>query len=125
MEIEIVTTKKKLTKSIVSQFRSAEVKDFIYCINKDEKCFYIIGLGSRFTEKTGIFKSFNEWVKFPIFNFELSEALFTSRTYDQLMSRHIKLFEITESGHTRIDQKPLIRPYNEVRKRCLENHLFI
>lgn len=114
MEIEIITTKKKLTKSIVNQFRRANSSDIEYLLNGKDDGYHIINLGAKYTEKTGIFKSNDEWVKLSLLKVEQNR--FRNIRYTAELGRLLG-FDFTN--------KTLLEKYDQAKDKLLKNHLFI
>jgi predicted phosphohydrolase len=70
MEIEIVTTKKKLSKSIIKQFEDANWSTINYIVDPIKTDFYVVK--DVYSYKILIFKISETWYKFPIHEYSLT-----------------------------------------------------
>lgn len=119
MEIEVITTKKKLTKAIVKQLEPATDAQIEIFNNSNEIChgFYVRGLGKGFTERIGLFQSTSgSWVIFGIRQWELSKS---SKKRAVANANRFIDFE-TEAKASRF-----VDVMNSVGDRCLKNHLIL
>lgn len=119
MEIEVITTKKRLTKSVVKQLNTATEDDFNHLVNVTKKGFYIIGLGKGYSYKTALFYGLNRWctlsirdwrsvIDRPELNASTGGKWTTVKSFSSIPNRDSWFYA-----------------YNDVVKLCLKNHLII
>lgn len=118
MQIEVLTTKKKLTKSMVKQLKNADLKDMQHFLDSENDGYYIKDLGPKYTNKVAIFKGVNEWCMLDCRNWEVSvnekKIYSTFKGYSRQME-----FE------TNTQRNKWIGTYNEVVANCSKNHLIL
>ena len=121
MEIEVITTKKKLSKAVVKQLEVASVHDMHHCFNVIKRAFFVRGLGSKYTDNTDLFEGINGWKVMPLLDWkELSESMLTAsaRPYRR-RGCMTKRFETAES------RDKWIKDYNNLKSLALKNHLIL
>lgn len=119
IEIEVITSKKKLSKSIVKQLEPASMGDMEYLASTIKKGYYIRGLGKGYSPRTAIFQGIGRWVIANIIDWKRAtpDADGTARhVYD---NGRCKSFETTELCDR------WWKAYTEMKELCLKNHLIL
>ena len=120
MNIEILTTKKKLSKSIIKQLDSASNFDIGQIVNVGKIGYYVRDIGIGCAKKTGLFETNCKWVTLPLLNwqgFEGSKRL--SARAETSKGCFLKDFESIEERDLWLEN------YNKAKSLCEKNHLFI
>jgi hypothetical protein len=117
MQIEILTTKKKLSKSIVKQFELATVHDMEVFLSINGECaYYITDLGVKQPKRTGIFKnSIGKWVRFDTSKWKVSPHD-SNRAYCRNRYRD---FDCA------LDASNWVKTRNRMADMALKNHLIL
>lgn len=122
MKIEILTTKKKVTKAMVKQFEPAKPYDLSFLISNTKIAYYVRDLGKKFTVQTGMFESFNGWRTFSILDWQ-------STTVDTLLEASAKPMGMRGAATKRFENKKQrdewLSDYNKAKALALKNHLIL
>ncbi len=120
MEIEIITTKKKLSKSIIKQLKPASLGDLNHLVNVVKIGYHFRGLGNGYPAKVYVFMGINEW------------CFFGCRPWGKVPDRPILECKSLTGVGTTIkkfgDEENCVswlNAYNDAAKLCDKNHLFI
>ncbi|CAL9956528.1 hypothetical protein VPHK71_0020 [Vibrio phage K71] len=62
MEIEVIATKKKLSKSVIKQLETAVIPDIRHFNNMPTIGYYVRDLGVKYQDRVAIFEGINRWV---------------------------------------------------------------
>jgi hypothetical protein len=121
MEIEVLTTKKKLTRSIVRQFRNASYEQIINFVSApDALGYHVRDLGDSYPRNVGLFQADSgEWVLVRIRNWVASSSDLEAHAYINLFFDHDREFETKE------DRDLWLENYNTAKKRLMKNHLIL
>lgn len=118
MEIEILTTKKKLTKSIIKQLETGTTGDMqAFTGSQMTRGFYVRGLGKGFTEKVGIFEGIaGVWKSLLIYKWEADDDD-NKAIYRYICTR--------ASFGSESERDEWLELYSEATSRMLKNHVII
>jgi hypothetical protein len=122
MDIEILTTKKKLTKAMVKQFEPAKNYDLSFLISTTKIAYYIRGLGSKFSVQTGMFESINGWRTFSILDWHKSTV--GCQVYASALPFGSR-GSMTKSFDTEKERTEWLDTYNKAKALALKNHLIL
>ena len=120
MEIEIITTRKKLTKAIVKQLEPAKLGDLNYVVSTIKRGFYIRGLGKMYAPRVAVFEGINKWCIISIRDWKPVGS--TPRAESPSLSGRgvsVKSFDSVELRDMWLDA------YNEMKSLCTKNHLIL
>ena len=117
MNIDIITTKKKLSKAIIKQLEPATTCDIqLFVLHKDNEAFYVRDLGAKYHHRVGLFKSNSgEWRTIQLKDWVVSQAT-ASKITTKNQYRHFGSADECERW---------LLAYNELKERALKNHLII
>ena len=120
MQIEILTTKKKLSKSIVKQFKPASLGDLNQLVNVVKIGYHVRDLGKGYPSKVYIFEGINGW------------CIIWCRPWKKVSDRpflECKSINGRGSSVKRFNDEPScvswLNSYNAAAELCDKNHLFI
>lgn len=118
MEIEILTTKKKLTKSIIKQLEPGTTGDLkAFTGSQMTKGFYVRGIGKGFTEKVGIFEGIaGVWKRMLIYKWEADEN--DNKALYRYLGRRVNFGSEAERDEW-------LELYSAATSRMLKNHVII
>lgn len=122
MDIEVLTTKKKVTKAMVKQFEPAKSYDLSFLISNTKIAYYVRGLGPKFTVQTGMFESINGWRTFSILDWH------TTTVGCRLCASAVPFGSrgtMTKSFKTERECKEWLGTYNKAKSLALKNHLIL
>ena len=113
LEIEVISTKKKLTKAVIKQLEPANVFDME---NKDiDTCaYYIRGMGKGYAAKVGLFKSRAGWRTINLNNCKPSSKV------GVYIGNGMTVQYADEETRDR-----WLTAYDNIKRMCLKNHLII
>ena len=114
MEIEVITTKRKLTKSIVKQLNTATINDIKHFNSMPTIGFYVRDLGAKYQPRVAIFEGINRWVILEIIDWR--ESQYGDRAVCK--NRYLDFKTVKERDSFLIE-------YDNLKKSCLKNHLII
>ncbi len=117
MEIELVTTKKKITKSIVKQLNLATIADFNFIASTNTKGFYVRDIGKNYGDNVGIFNGVNGYVRFNILNWEKYST--NGKNF------RVSVKNMTKNFNSEEEADLWISSYNIAKEKCLSNHVII
>ena len=123
MEIEVLTTKKKLTKSIVKQLKPATLSDMRHALSFHKTIqigYHIRGLNGSASLKTGLFMGVNEWCIVELFEWKPSTSM-TAITARNPNGRG----EFIRRYETIGERDAFISAYNDIKDLCNKNHLML
>ncbi len=115
MEIEVITTRKKLSKQVVKQLEKATLSDMVMFNDGVEAGYYIRDLGKGFQERVALFKGVND--KWVTLGMPLSDTIVTSLDYVSIGG--VKFLVGSDNKNLFIDE------FCKLRKRCYKNHLIL
>jgi hypothetical protein len=118
MNIEVLTTKKKLSKSIVKQLESANLNDIEYFNSMPTIGYYVRGLGGVFPPRVAIFEGLNGWKIIGLRDWE-------ARCDDRIECSARDIGKRGTSVKYINDAKKYIDSYNKMKEECLKNHLIL
>lgn len=120
MKIEILTTKKKLSKSIVKQLDPATEFDLGQIINVGKVGFYVRDIGIGGAKRTGLFETNCKWVSLPLLDWKASgkDTRITARN-ECGSGCFINNFNTLEQ------RDRWLSTYNEAKSLCEKNHLML
>lgn len=122
MNIEILTTKKKVTKAMVKQFEPAKPYDLNFLLSNTKIAFYVRDLGPKFSARVGMFESINGWRRFTILDWHTT-------TVDCRLSASAVPFgsrgTISKSFETKEQCIEWLDTYNKAKSLALKNHLIL
>ena len=122
MNIEILTTKKKLTKSIIKQLKPATFSDMRHAISFDRSIcvgYHIRGLPGP-SNKIGLFMGVNEWCVFDILDWKKCKTMTAiSASNPKGEGDFIRRYETKEE----LDM--FISTYDKIKDLCNKNHLIL
>ena len=120
MEIEVITTTKKVTKSVIKQLEWAKLHDITHFINMKTDGFYVRDLGPKYSKRVLLFQGINSWVVCMERDWEVCSYNHSKlKAYVSRNSSTIKEF------NNQMECEVYLNAYNELRKRCLKNHLIL
>jgi len=122
MDIEILTTKKKLTKAIVKQLEPAKSYDLSFLISNTKIAYYVRDLGPKFSTQVGMFESINGWRRFTILDWHTTTIgcrLCASAVPFGSRGTMSKRFETEKECTEWLDI------YNKAKSLALKNHLIL
>ena len=121
MEIEILTTKKKLTKSIIKQLKPATASQIELFVNIPSlKGYHVRGLGSSYDDNVGLFQAGNgDWVLMGIRDWYISKS--ETKVYARLKGK----WSSEKEFGTKEERDSWLKIYNEAKSRMMKNHLII
>lgn len=114
LELEIITTKKKISKSIIKQLEPAELSDIKYFNTMSTLGYYVRDLGSKYPERVGLFQGVNGWKIMSLFDWDVS--IYDTRV---IFKNRYKDFKDKQ------ERDDWLEEYNKIKKRCLKNHLIL
>lgn len=120
MNIEILTTKKKLSKSIIKQLDPATNFDIGQIVNVGKIGFYVRGIGVGGALRTGLFETNCKWVTLPLLEWigqDGSKRLTCKNEGGN--GCFIKDFESVEC------RDKWLHLYSQAKALCEKNHLFL
>lgn len=119
MEIEIITTKRKLSKSVVKQLELATVADMTALSGTDRAGYYVRDIGASYPSRVGVFAGVNGWVILPIRDWK---ACGKSRAE----CKALKGFGVSvrEFSSTK-ERDSWLSSYDAAKEKCLKNHLIL
>tara|TARA_R110000803_G_C11989465_1_gene321812 strand:- start:28462 stop:28824 length:363 start_codon:yes stop_codon:yes gene_type:complete len=120
MKIEILTTKKKLTKAIIKQLKPAtDAQKYIFT-TLPVIGYHVRGMGKGFSENLGLFESGSgEWVVVNLYPFEASLDAF--KVYAQLP----RGWSASKTFDTTGQRNEWLETFSAVKLKCMKNHLII
>ena len=122
MEIEILTTKKKLSKNIIKQLDPATVNDMAYFNSMPTFGYYIRDLGAKYPPVVLLFEGLNGW------------KIVGCRSWRAVEYRPCVEAPASEIGCRGTSVRTMesseyrdnwLREYNNLKESCLKNHLII
>lgn len=121
MEIEILTTKKKLSKNTVKQLDPANIGDLSHFNNMPTYGFYIRDLGAKYPPRVLLFEGINGWKIIGCREWHSSGDSRVEASAREIGSRGCSVKDFS-SRHVR---DIWIREYDKLKNSCLKNHLII
>ena len=116
MEIELLTTKKKLTKAIIRQLEHGTTGDIQSFISRNYIGFYVRDMGKGHTERLGLFEgTTGAWKKLNIYSWRKDTCGFGLNCY----GNRLKSFKNIK------DRDEWLEDYNKATNRMLKNHVII
>ncbi|RDL44323.1 hypothetical protein DN730_07920 [Marinomonas piezotolerans] len=119
IEIEVITTKKKLNKSIVKQLKPASIGDMLQAVNVNREGYHIRDLGSGYPSQVAVFKGINEWCILGLRDWRSSGDLDISAKPLKGRGISYRKFKTTE------ERDAWIEAYNNAKELCLKVHLIL
>lgn len=115
MDIEILTTKKKLTKSVVAQLEEATLGDLEHALHVGKIGYYVKGLHGYKNARTGLIRGIVTWKVFPL------------NAWEKHGDKSIRLspYQPSESFSSTEVRDKFFEVYHAVGKLCLKNHLIL
>lgn len=113
MEIEILTTKKKLSKSLINQFPHADQHDLHMALLNPNRIFGFVMLNN---EKFAIMQGVRDYKKLSI---EHNWKASISNEFECYSSNRYKIFENKEHRDLFLEQ------YHQIVKIALDNHIYL
>ena len=123
MDIEILTTKKKLSKSLVKQLNIATLGDLRHVHSTTKVGYYIRDLGKGSPANVMLFEGIYQWVRVGVRSWEKSNTRDTEiyAPASELGDRGTSVKSFSCKG----SRDSWIEAYDAAKKICLKNHLFI
>ena len=119
LEIEIVTTKKKLSKQIVKQLGPASLGDLNHLVNNKVGCgYHIRNLGAGYPPIVFIFKGVNGWVL-------CERRQWKKRSNEGRMFYYTAKGSVTKKFKDPETCEVYFNAYKNAEKLCMENHLIL
>ena len=113
MEIEILTTKKKLSKSIIKQMKPADISDMNYFLTMPSNGFFVRNIDKNLGDVL-IFEGINTWCV-------ISRLDYSTSIHDRKL--------MVDNGYRSFESKEKrdkwLESYNKVKHLCIRNHLYI
>lgn len=120
MDIEIITTKNKLSKSIVKQLNPATVDDLNQVLEVSKIGYYVRNLGKGYAPKVAVFQGINGWCLMNIRDWEpLTERPFVTTSAFLGRGFNVKKFLTYEERDYWLER------YNAAKELCSKNHLIL
>jgi len=123
MEIEILTTKKKLTKSIIKQLKPATIADMRHATSFDKSVnigYHVRGLSGGTAMKVGLFMGINEWCAIDLLEWK------SSSTMTSISARNPKgRGEFIRRYETKCERDSFMCAYSLIKDLCNKNHLIL
>lgn len=119
IEIEVVTTRKKLTKLIVKQLKPASIGDMLQTVNVNHEGYYVRDLGNGYPPNVAILKGINEWCILGLRDWTPSGDLEISAK--PLKGRGTSYRKFKTTG----ERDAWIEAYNKAKELCLKVHLIL
>ena len=118
MEIELITTKKKLSKSIIKQMNEASIDDMEHAVKKGKSMFYVNDVYPKDSVSVGIIFGANGWRRLMLRDWRLPK----------LSSEDASVY--CRNRERRFDDGALYRDrwlkaFKEVKRKCEKNQVFI
>lgn len=121
MEIEVITTKKKISKSIIKQLEPASIYDIKHFNSMPTIGYYVRDLGSKFPPRVAVFEGINGWKIVGLRDWHSS-----GETRMECSARDIGLRGVSvKIFNSQPDRDDYLSAYNDMKKSCLKNHLII
>ncbi len=114
MEIEIITTKKKLSKSVIKQLETAKLTDIAHFNSMPTIGYYVRDLGAKYQPRVAIFEGINRWVILELVDWR--ESQYGDRAVCK--NRYLDFKTVAMRDQFLIE-------YNKLKDSCLKNHLVI
>lgn len=121
MNIEIITTKKKISKSIIRQLEPASINDINHFNSMPTIGYYVRDLGAKFPPKVALFEGINGW---KIIGLRDWKPAGSNRIECNARDMGVRGTSVKTIGE-QIDRDDYLDAYNEMKKSCLKNHLII
>ena len=115
MKIEIITTKKKLTKAIVKQLEPATHGDIHHFNNMPKIGYYVRDLGPKFTDRVAVFEGINGWKTLPLLKWTPSRS-YKCRIFS---GNRFKDYDTQDEADNEADK------LNTLYNKCIKNHLIL
>lgn len=121
MEIEVLTTKKKLSKSIIKQLEPANLNDIKHFNSQPTNGFYIRDLGAKSPPRVALFEGINGWKAIGLRDWKASgdNRLECSAKDMGMRGVSVKTMDNKDCRDNYLSE------YNKMKSMCLKNHLFI
>lgn len=119
MNIEVITTKKKISKSVIRQLEPAGIASMnLFLSISGSRAYYVTDMGPKFPVRVGIFKDFfGNWVRFNASEWKESSC----NKKRALMKGGNRLIDFESEK----EMRDWVNTKNKMCKLALKNHLII
>lgn len=121
MEIEVITTKKKLSKAVIKQLEPATIHDINHFNSMPTIGYYVRDLGAKFPPRVALFEGINGW---KIIGLRDWEPVGTNRIECSARDMGMRGISVKTIGE-QFNRDEYLSSYNHMKKSCLKNHLII
>lgn len=122
MEIEILTTKKKLSKNIIKQLNPAKIYDITYFNSVKSNGYYVRDLGAKYPPVVLLFESITGWRIIDCRGWKpVSDTPRLEASAKEIGTRGVSV----KTMNSVKDRDIWIKEYNKLKESCLKNHLII
>jgi hypothetical protein len=120
MNIEILTSSKKISKSMIKQLDPASNFDIGQIVNVGKIGYYVRDIGIGGAKKTGLFETNCKWVTIPLLNWSGNEdSKMLSCKNECGKGCLVKRFDSVK------ERDLWLHDYNRAKSLCEKNHLFL
>lgn len=120
MEIEVITTKKKLSKATVKQLEKPTIGDLNQVFAVHKIGYYVRDLGKGYADRVALFQGINGWRCISIRDWSaVKDRPFVTAKAISGRGFSIKKFDDYKSRDLWLDA------YNKMKNLCLKNHLIL
>ena len=120
VEIEVITTKKKLTKAVIKQLEPAKIGDMTQVASVSKIGYYVRDLGKGYSPRVAVFQGINNWCAISMRQWETVG----DRPILQAKAIGGRGFSVKEFSTIEL-RDAWLSAYNDMKEICSKNHLIL